>query len=170
MEARRPVADRIPDAEALTVPRWAALAIAGSGFLLLGSFRPWTTLTVSEEAGNSGLEVTETAGGLAGDGVTTLFFATLVIVTVAIAAVRYEDGPGTWTAILTSFSGVAVGFVAYIIYDRERSLQWAYTEGTEGVTASLDLHASLFVVALGAVVLTISGLVGIVRTKQRRAR
>ena len=169
MDTRWSSIDRLTEDETLTIPTWAVLSIVGSGVLILGSFRPWTTLTVSE-AENAGISVTETAGGLAGDGVTTLFFATLVIVTVLVSAYRYDHGPGTWTAMLATFSGLSVGFVAYAVYDGERTLQRAYTDGAGGVTATLDLHASLFVVVLGAMVLVASGLVGIVRTKQRRAR
>lgn len=155
-----------PDAarRELTLPDWGRLALLGSGLLVLGSFRPWITLTVSDSlAGEAGVPATSTAGGLSGDGVTTLVVAAVVAATILVVASRSNRGPGSRTAGLCLFSGVTVLAVAYSLYETARRSR-ADLAGLETAgTATVDLHASLFVVGLGALVLTASGLLGLVR-------
>ncbi len=148
----------------LTVPDWATLALVGSGLLALGSVQPWITLTVSENLATAiGVPPRETAGGLGGDGLTSLFFALLVVAVVLFSAARSSTGPGRGTAGLCLFSGLAVGFVAYAVYADARATRDRYARVDVEATIALDVHASLFVIVLGALVLASSGAIGLVR-------
>lgn len=155
--------------EDLALPGWGRLSLLGSGLLVLGSFRPWITLTVSDAlASDAGVPATSTAGGLAGDGVATLAFAAVVTVTVLFVAARSDRGPGRRTAGLCLFSALTVMAVAYSLYDTAQRSQASLTGAETAGTATVDLHASLFVVGLGALVLAASGLVGLVRGGSER--
>ncbi|WP_290811672.1 hypothetical protein [Halovivax sp.] len=141
----------------LTLPEWGKLALAGSAIVALGSVRPWVTLRRAEAADI-------TAGGLSGDGVASLFFAVLVAATVLVVAYRSDAGPGRYSAWTTLFSGITVGLLVYGVYSTGRSdmRTFAASSGAGDVVA-LDVHASLFVVALGGVLLVAAGVVGLLR-------
>ncbi|WP_254861707.1 hypothetical protein [Halovivax gelatinilyticus] len=150
--------------DTLTLQPWAKLSLVGAGLLVLGSFQPWITLDVSETVATTlGVPTEETAGGLGGDGVTTLFFALVIAGVVLFYAARSESGPGLRTAGLSLFSGLVVAIVAYAVYADARATQDGYAAAEIEGTVSLELHASLFVVALGAIVLVASGAIGIKR-------
>ena len=149
---------------------WEKLALAGSGVLALGSIRPWLTLSVSEElAAQTGVPVEESAGGLAGDGIATLLIALLIAAALIVLARRSETGAGWRTAGAAAFSGLVTGLVCWAVYTDGQSAQDRLAAQAEaGQTVTLDVHASLFVAALGSVVLVVAGVLGVLR--ERRAR
>ena len=145
---------------------WERLALLGCLLTAVGSFPAWFTLKLDPALATLVDEPEQIArGGIEGDGVLTLLFALLVVGTLAVVTYRTDDGPG-WRS-----SGIGATLLTVLAYLDLQALrdQLAEYESQGGANQTLaesltvDVHAALYVVIAGSILVTLAGLLGTVR-------
>lgn len=151
---------------------WERIALLGCLVTAAGSIPVWFTLRIDEGLA-APVDQPEriTRGGIEGDGVLTLTFASVVVVALVFAAYRTDTGSGWRTSTFTLLSGLGSGVIAVLASldvraIRDRLATYEAQGGINGTLAeslSVDVHIALYVVFVGSALVVLAGLFGTVQ-------
>ncbi|RKN09616.1 hypothetical protein [Streptomyces radicis] len=138
-------------------------AIAGSALAVIGSFLPWAEATLGE--------MTESSGGMQGDGIVTLVFGGLAAVFMVVGLVARKG----WAPLVGAVMALLTLVVVAINIDPERQVR-ADLEG-QGLASGVELDAAVaslemstgigvWIVLVGALVAAGAGVFAFVKGRK----
>nr|WP_269328986.1 Trp biosynthesis-associated membrane protein [Kineosporia babensis] len=143
------------------------LGLLGAGLILLGVSRPWGTVTVDNLASFGDIEISGSQAAPAGTAVALAVAAASLVLTIAGRVFRFVIPVGVLIAgVALGYSGVAtLNEPAEAASDAVRDTLNLEGNFIDGFTASSELNSWGWIYVVGAAVIALAGLLGVLGSR-----